>query len=510
MTSRSSWRRRWWPALLVCFASAVPVLAQAPAALEPVFVPVAPLGPTVVARPGASDVFDLQACLAAAEAANDSLQAERQRRHELSGQKLQALSNGLPSIDLVSDWTRRRDPSFALDPTFGGGGGGGFGTVPGADPWFNDWLAGFGSFIPAVEDIPASTYWTTRVTVNWELNIRKILGAVGAANLGLDRQNLVIEAAEQATQVSVVEAYYRVIMLAEAVNAVEAQYANQRELLSLTRMRYDLGVATRLDTLQAAVQLANIEPAVRSYRQQVGNAGARLNVLMGRDPRAPLEIANEAVLEIDPIDRDQALLLAATRPDLQAAERVVSMLERQRQTQSADRWWPYLTLYGSYGWVGTDIDTQFDTGHDSWTVSAAVNLPLFNGLHTSGQLRQTRAQIRRTEIELQGYRRQAQVAALTVLNNLEAARENLAAAQLNLERAEEALAESLLMYRLGQTSYLSVLDAESGHLTARQTLIESRYQVLTLTAALKQAVGHAPAVPLTAIPGLVAGAQSRG
>ena len=38
------------------------------------------------------------------------------------------------------------------------------------------------------------------------------------------------------------------------------------------------------------------------------------------------------------------------------------------------------------------------------------------------------------------------------------------------------------MYRLGQTSYLSVLDAESNHVTARRTLIEARYQVLTLTA----------------------------
>ncbi len=499
-----------WLLGAVLLLAAVGVAAQDPDSLEPHFTPVDPLGPVVTARPGAGDVLDLEACLAAAVAANDSLLAERQRRQELSGQKLQALSAGLPSVDLVSDWTRRRDPSFALDPTFGGGGDGGLGSVPGADPWFDDWLAGFGSLIPAVEDIPASTYWTTRLAVNWELNPRQILGAVGAANLSLDRQELLIEAVEHATQTGVIEAYYRTIMMAEALNAVRAQYANQEELLSLTRMRYELGLATRLDTLQAAVQLANIEPSVRRYRQDIANAGARLNALMGRDPRAPLSIANAAVLETDPVDRDQALLLAASRPDLRAVDHLVGMLERQQQAQGADRWWPYLSLYGSYGWVGTDVDTQFDDGHESWTVSAAVNLPLWNGQHTTGQLRETRAQIRRTEIEVQGYRRQAQVAVLTVLNNLDAARKTLDAAQLNLERAEEALSESLLMYRLGQANYLSVLDAESGHLTARRTLIEARYQVLTLTAALKQAVGYAPAIPMSAIPGLVAGTDPRG
>lgn len=496
-----------WLLVPLMVAGSLAASPQDPSSAPP---SVPPLGSVVTARPGSAEVLDLATCLATALAANDSLRAERQRMEELSGQKLQALSTGLPSLNLVSDWTRRRDPSFALDPTFGGGDGGGLGTVPGADPWFNDWLAGFGSFIPAVQDIPASTYWTTRMTLNWELNPRKILGAVGAANQSIVRQDLLIEAAEHATEATVVEAYYRIIMMAEAANAVRAQYANQEELLSLTRMRYDMGLATRLDTLQAAVQLANIEPALRTYDQQVANAGAHMNALLGRDPQAPLAIANLADVEAAPIARDQALLLAASRPDLRAIDQVVAMLDRQQQVQSSERWWPYLSLYGSYGWVGTEFDTQFDDGHDSWTVSAAVNLPLWNGQRTTGELRQTRAQIRRTELELDGYRRQAQVAVLTVLNNLDAARQTLAAAQLNLDRAEEARSEAQLMYRLGQASYLSVLDAESGHLTARRTLIEARYQVLTLTAALKRAVGHAPSVPLHAIPGLVAGADPRG
>lgn len=491
--------------LLAGGASAQDDLASLP---EPGLVE--PLGPTIEVLPGAGTVFDLRTCMEHALASNDSLLAERERRAELDGQKLQALATGLPTIDLASDWTRRRDPSFALDPTFGGGDDTGFGTVPGADPWFEQWLQGFGSFIPAAEDIPASTYWTTSVAINWELNPRRILGAVGAANLGIERQELLVHATEHAVLSGVVEAYYRVIMMAEAVRAVEAQYANQDELLEITRLRFELGTATRLDTLQAAVGLANIEPNLRRVRRQVVNAGARLSALLGRDPEAPLSIANDSLIETGTIDRERALELAVSRPDLQASERFVGMLERQKQAQSAGRWWPYVTLFGSYGRVGTDFDGQWDDGHETWTVSAAVNLPLWNGLSTSGQLHETRAQIRRTEIELRGYRRQAQVVVLELLNNLSAARRTLAAAELNLDRAGEAREESLLRYRLGQIDYLSVLEAESNHLTARRTLIEARYQVLTLTASLKRAVGHSPATPLTAIDGLVAGAEPRG
>jgi len=480
--------------------AALPATARDP---QPTYTPVAPLGETVVARPGADRPLDLAACLRFALAQNDSLLAERERRAELDGQKYQALATGLPSIDVVGDWTRRRDPSFALDPTFGGDGQGGLGIPPGADPWFADWLEGFGSFIPDAENIPASTFWSTRVSLNWELNPMKILGAVGAANLGIDRQELLVEAAEHAVAERVVGTYHAVLMMAEAVNALEAQYANQAELLELTKLRFELGFATRLDTLQAAVALANIEPTLRSARQRVADAGAALNAVMGRDPATPLTLVNEQAVETDPIDREAALVLTVRRPELVAVERLVGMLGNQRQAQAAESL-PYLSLYGTYGWVGTDFDSQWDDGHEQWTASVALTIPIFNGLQTKGQVHETRAQIRRTETELRGWRRQAEVQVLALLNNLDTARRNLGAAELNLVRAEEALQESLLMYQLGKAAYLTVLDAEANHLTARRTLIEARYQVLTLTASLKRAVGHSPATPLAAIAGLTA------
>ena len=463
-------------------------------------VPVAPSGTIIVARPGPASTLDLARCLEIASVHNDSLRAERERRRELDGQRYQALATGLPTVDLIGDWTRRRDPSFALDPTFGGAGGG-LAVPAGADPWFEQWLAGFGSLIPAPADIPAGTFWNARVSLNWELNPTKIIGAVGAANLGIERQELMLRAAEHATAEQVIEAYQAIIMRAEAANAVAAQHANLRELLNLTRLRYGLGFSTRLDTLQAAVALANLEPELQRAGRRVASAGARLNALMGRDPEAPVTIVNEERIELDEVDRTRALELAAGRPELVAMDRLLGMLGRQRQAFAADSR-PYLTMHGSYGRVGTTLGTLGNQGHETWLATVALNVPLFSGLLTKGRVDETRAQIRRTEAELAGFQRQAQVLVLEVLNNLEAARWSLRAADLNLERATEALSESLSMYELGRVSYLQVLDAEANHMAARRNRLESRYQVLTLTAALKRAMGRSPAEPLSAIPGL--------
>ena len=185
-----------------------------------------------------------------------------------------------------------------------------------------------------------------------------------------------------------------------------------------------------------------------------------------------------------------------------ATQLFVDILGKNKQAQKSDLL-PYMTMDGAYGYVGRDPNSVFDDGHDSWRAAVAVNIPVFDGLLFRGQIKETDARIRRTEAELTGRRRDVQVEVLEILANLTMAREVLDAVQLNLERSEEVLDESLLMLQLGKINYVDVLVSESNRATARSNVIISRYEVLTLTAALKRAIGFSPMTPLRDIPGLV-------
>ncbi|MEN8008523.1 MAG: TolC family protein, partial [Candidatus Krumholzibacteriota bacterium] len=233
------------------------------------------------------------------------------------------------------------------------------------------------------------------------------------------------------------------------------------------------------------------------------NEGSRLNALIGRIPEAPLKVANEQVVEQDPLDETHALELAQQRPELMSTALWVDILQKNRQAQIADNR-PYLTLYGSYGYVGKTADTMFDNGHDSWRASVALNIPLFDGMLVRGKVAETEGRIRRTEAELTGRRREVQVEVMEILANLRMARQVLEAVILNQERSEEVLDESLLMLQLGKINYLDVLVSEANRAEARSNVIDARYEVLVLTASLKRAVGQSPLMPLNGIPGLVA------
>ncbi|MBU8870720.1 MAG: TolC family protein [Gemmatimonadales bacterium] len=455
----------------------------------------------VVARPGPTEPLDLSSCVEEALQANEFLSAERLRMSELHGQMKQALSTGLPTLDFVGDWTRSRDPSMALDSTFGGSGDA-FLPPPTSEEWFLEWLSGFGSLIPPAADIPSQSFLRANLNLNWTVNPWKIKGAIGAASLGIDRQEQAIRSSENRTAEQTITSYYGIIQAAEKVAAVRAQILDQRELLNILQMRHELGMVTRLDTLQAAVSLANLRPLLGIAEAGLRNAGAQLNAILGRDAEAPLSLLDEGEVETDSIDQGTALELAVNRPELLAQDRFTDILRRNRQAQIAESR-PYLTFGGAYGYVGTSTGDLFNEGHDSWRTSVALNWSPFDGLLTRGRVAETNAMIRRSEVELSGNRRTVQVEVLQLLANLEMARELLAAVQLNLVRSEEALDETMLMLELGKASYLDVLVAQSNRAQALGSVIDARYEVFSLTASLKRSLGWSPLVPLVEIPDLV-------
>jgi outer membrane protein TolC len=443
---------------------------------------------TVEVIPGASDAMTLEACIARALDANAALGAERRGRGELAGQKLQALSLGLPSVDVVGTFSRSRDPSFALDETFGGGDGDEAGTdsIP------------FDFFVVNPEDVPAQSFWRASVDAQWEINPSLIWNAVGAANLGGERQRAIIEDSEHRTAESTLAAYYRVLHAADQVEAVAAERRAREEFRDITRRRFAVDFATALDTLQAAVSLANILPEHRRASLDVRNAGAELNVLMGRPALEPLTLARDVRVETVEVHPDRAVALALARPDVRQLTLLERIFAKNRGAQKAEHR-PYVSLSGSYGYVARAFDDLGDDGKDTWRVSAGLTVPIFDGLLTRGRVKESDARIQRTALERLEAERRARLEVLTLLGELDVARDDLAAAEMNMTRAEDALRITTLTYENGKADYLSVLNARADRFQARSNLIRARFAVLSATSSLKRAMGAMPTTPLDAL-----------
>jgi outer membrane protein TolC len=468
----------------------------------------------VEALPGDDAVWTLENCIDAALTGNDGLLAERERRRELDGQMAQARATGLPTLDLTGTWSRGRDPSFAFNSSFGGGEDGGFGFEPPdslspeaqeAVGFIGDMFSGL-ALIPPPEDIEAQTFYRTSLNARWELRPGLVFNAVGAAGLGIERQEAALLDREQRLVEAVSGAYYRLLSQAETLSALDADLAAKLEFLDLTRRRQQLDLATPLDTLRAAVALANLRPQRNSAAQGLADAGIALNVQMGRAGRSPLRIDTDLNPELDPLPADLVEVDLSGRSDLLQLQLMEQILRKNRGAQKSEHR-PYLSADAAYGYVGTDLDGLFDEGHDFWSANVSVNLPLFDGLSTRGKVKETEAAIRRSHHEYVHAGRLARQELLATLGDLLTARDNLAAGRLNETAAEEARRQTQQRYELGLIDYLSVLDAQTQRRQARELRITARTQVLTLTASLKRLLGSDPRRPLAEVLADLAGAR---
>jgi len=459
----------------------------------------------IVAVPGPAErPLTLQDCIEASLAANDQLQAQRTRLAELRAQKTQARADGLPTVNLVGRFDRGRDPSFALDSTFSGGGGFG-GNVDTGNATFDSLftvamgqLFGGSSFIPPPEDIPSQTFWRASADLYWELHPTRVLYAVKAANIAIDQQSLTIVDTENRTIEQTMRDYYLVLASSALARSVEAELKARREFLDITRRRYFLDLATGLDTLQARVQMMNLLPQLHRARQDVINAGRSLNAQMGRDARTPLTLVGRFTVELDPIDPEKAVALALRRPDVQQSAMSEEYLHHERNTLKSEMH-PYLTVDASYGFVTRKLDELTNTGHDFWRTGVALTIPVFDGWLTKGRVHERDAAIRRTQHQTSGLRHSAEAEVLSALGELTVARENLEVARLNLQQAEKALGQISRKYELGKAGYLDVLNSQAARFTASSNLIQAYHDVLVWTATIKRAMGMRPTQPLSSL-----------
>ena len=160
---------------------------------------------------------------------------------------------------------------------------------------------------------------------------------------------------------------------------------------------------------------------------------------------------------------------------------------------------PYLSAEAQWGFVTNDLADLTNLRHDFWRVGVTLHIPIFTGLNPKGQIKQAEAEIRRNESIVRQLGREVRDEVVIGLADLEVARIDLSAAELNMRQAEDAYTQISLRYELGKSDRLEVLNSQTARFVARTTLIEARYEVLATTASLKRAMGISPAQALSTV-----------
>ena len=242
---------------------------------------------------------------------------------------------------------------------------------------------------------------------------------------------------------------------------------------TITERRLAQGTASALDVRTARSAVFQAEAAIASRQLATGRSARRLEVLLGRYPKAEIS-ALETFPTLGPLPAGgDPLLLLSRRPDLAAAEaRVVAAGLRAEAARLALR--PSLDLSGSIALGGENADELFDFDRMLTRLTGSLIQPIFNGGALDAN---ADAALARARQALAGYTRSVLNAWQEVENAIQA--DTLLARQeeaqlLSLEEARLAEGIAERQYAEGTTTIFNLIDAQNRRLSAEGSVISIR------------------------------------
>ena len=331
------------------------------------------------------------------------------------------------------------------------------------------------------------------VTVDYSLLTGGARAAsIQAAELQQQVAALTIETQQEQLRLTTANSYYALQEAGENIRIQRSFLEEAERNLRDSRLRQEVGVGTRFDTLRAEVQYAN---ARQQLIQSQGNQRiARRDIarLLNLPPTAGIEATPVAVAESWGLTLEDSILLAyQNRAELEQQLLQAGINEEQRKIAlAAVR--PRVSLFANYRAQDQLSDDGTGRGDflDNYSFGARFNWLLFDGgaARASGRQQEIASQIAEERFGEQSDQIRFDVE--QAYFNLETNQENIATSRIAVSQAGEALELANLRLQAGVGTQLDVLTAQSELTQAQANNVTAILNYNRALAAMQRAVSN--------------------
>jgi len=367
-----------------------------------------------------------------AEGANQSIKVAVAQYREARAQVAYQRSAFFPSISL--------QPSMARSRINAGNGGHGI---------YNNF------------DLPAVASWEPDFWGQTSLNVENAAANAQASAAQLENARLSVEATLASDYFQMEENDMEQVLLSSAI-------ASYQTALDLTQNRFNSGIASQADVMQARTQLDTTKAQATDLAVARSQFEHAIAVLVGEAPSS-FSLSTGAIQGVPPpIPVGLPSQLLERRPDVATAERQVAAANATvGLTRTA--FFPIISLTASGGYQSTSWSNWIMWPSRVWSIGAATTQTVFDW---GGHLAELHGAKAAYEAAVANYRQTAlnafaevedQMAALSALSK-EASQQDAATRE-----AEQSLVLEIQRYKGGIDSYLNVITEQNIALTNERT-----------------------------------------
>ena len=284
-------------------------------------------------------------------------------------------------------------------------------------------------------------------------------------------------------------AYLTVISDRATVDSTRAQLTTARTLHERAVDQNKAGVIAGIDVLRARVELQTQQQRLIAAENQLAIDKLMLARIIGLPKGQEFQITDSVpYAPLDAITLDQALeRAAAARPDYLSAKAAVRAAELARQSAAAGNY-PSLSADANYGDIGSP---NFGTSHGTFSAAVTLSVPLFQGTRVRADTLEADSLLQQRKAELADLDGRIDEQVRTAFFNLKSSSDLVAAAQSNIDLANQTLVQAQDRFAAGVANNLDVVQAQESVASANQSYIASLYAYNFAKISLAQAMGVA-------------------
>ena len=319
-------------------------------------------------------------------------------------------------------------------------------------------------------------------------------GAIKAADLAMNANELGLELSKQQVKAATMSAYYQALQAKNQIKVAQDSVNTLTEHLKNFNAQYTVGTVAKSDVLGTQVQMANAEQNLINANNSYDVAIASLNNVMGLPTDTELNLTDSLDYNVYDIPLEECTAYArSNRPDVLIADYQVAIAEAGVQQAKAG-YMPKVSAQASKSWAGdspfgSDETDQRYGQNNNWTAGVVVSWDIWDNNVTQSKVNQSKAAVAKAEAAAENTRQSGDLEVRTAYLNLKAAEKSINTTQVAVDKAQEDYKIAQVRYAAGVGTNLDVMDAEEKLAQAQTNYYTALYNYNSSKAALDKAMG---------------------
>ncbi|MBP4137226.1 TolC family protein [Flavobacterium geliluteum] len=286
-------------------------------------------------------------------------------------------------------------------------------------------------------------------------------------------------------------AYYDLVQQQQQLAALDTTIVISTQRLDLAKNRFSIGKASKLEVLNAQVDLNSDQVALLRQKEAYANAKILLNQYLARDSKVDFKVMDVVTVDEKLILADLLALAQKQNPVLEAQIINKRIAELQLKQVKADRY-PTVQLTSGYNFSESQSSLGFTTEASSKGLNYGFNasLNIFDGFNQHRNEKIAKLDIENTQIAIEQQNNilntQVSTAFQTYLTNLEL----IGLEEDNEEIAKQNLSITLDKFKIGTITTIEFRTAQLNYVNAKVRYSNAQYQAKLSEIALKELAGN--------------------